>query len=89
MPKNKVKRLPKNIKTIDDLLTLGDVNSAIELLIANKVGVEKLIIVCLSGDTYKTICTDNITAAEVVFYAEQIKHDLFSKNENEGEPDET
>jgi hypothetical protein len=85
MPKNKVKRLPRNIKTIDDLLTADDVNSAIELLIASKVGVKKLIIVCLSGDSYTTICTDNITNAEIVFYAEQLKHDLFSKNESDEE----
>lgn len=80
---NKIKRLPRSIKTVDDLLSRDDVNEAIESLISKKRNIKQLITIYVKDDDSYGIITSEMTNCDILWYLENAKNDILNPQEEE------
>jgi hypothetical protein len=83
---SKPTKIPKSIKTMDDLLAKSDIKEMIDDLIKNKSNIKDLIIIAVTDDKgYDYAISNRMTNALVCWYLRDLELDLHTKADKEND----
>jgi hypothetical protein len=78
MATQRIRRLPKTVKTLTDLFTQDDVSDILNKLAKYKPNIKELIVITVDRETgiYTFHCNDSLLESTAVWLLESVKRDI-------------